>query len=401
MHEQAIHPSFLFVVSESELFRKTSIATRCLTLFAKANGSGYIVSVLKPVMDEIVSWPKDQHCFELDPNNVTFDYCRKNKDNVIRATSLILEAICSSTFMAPACFRAVCNFILESVKTRFPESKYTAVGSFIFLRFFCPVIVSPESAGLVKPGLIDKESRRGLLIIAKVIQNIANNVLFGSKEVYMVVLNDFVTENMYTVTSYLRNMTLVDVTNNDSSSSGSNSDKSSDKPSVPDTGISPQMNETDYRLLHSVLAKNFEKIQHDLATKKLLMFDNQESLTSWNDFMEEFSMVLVQLGPPPENIKNLANFGLQQRYISKVNNSRQYTEFMRSFGNCSTNDMAQKNICYAGGSSMAGHSVMYFIFRRMRLEELDMELLLYYIFQVQTIQTPTQKGLILCSLFFD
>jgi neurofibromin 1 len=337
-------------------------------------------------MDELVSWPKDQHCFELDPSNISYDYYGKNKDNVIRATSLILDAICSSTFMAPACFRAVCNIILESVKNRFPESKYTAVGSFIFLRFFCPVIVSPESAGLVKPGLIDKESRRGLLIIAKVVQNIANNVLFGSKEVYMVVLNDFVTENMYLVTSYLRNMTFVDGHDgNSSSSNSSSSDKANDKSSVPDTGISPQMNDTDYRLLHSVLAKSFEKIQHDLATKKLLMFDNQESLTSWNDFMEEFSMVLVHLGPPPENIKNLANFGLQQRYISKVKDSRQYTEFMRSFGNCSTNAIAQKNICYAGGSSMAGHCVMYFIFRRLRVEEVDMELLLYYIFQVPTI----------------
>lgn len=90
---------------------------------------------------------------------------------------------------------------------RFPDAKYTAVGAFIFLRFFCPAIVAPEVEGLVATPP-SKEMRRGLLLIAKVIQNLANNVLFGAKEPYMFPLIDFLTNNIYYVTTFLREISV-------------------------------------------------------------------------------------------------------------------------------------------------------------------------------------------------
>lgn len=90
---------------------------------------------------------------------------------------------------------------------RFQEAKYTAVGAFIFLRFFCPAIVAPEAENLVATPP-SKEMRRGLLLIAKVIQNLANNVLFGAKEPYMYPLNDFLTQNIYRVTTFLREISV-------------------------------------------------------------------------------------------------------------------------------------------------------------------------------------------------
>ncbi|CAO3591302.1 unnamed protein product [Absidia cylindrospora] len=355
-------------INESDLFRKTSIATKCLTLFARANGSSYVVKVLKPVIDQLIRWSPQHQLFELDPANVSRGYDKRNKDHVISACNLILDAICNSIDMAPDCIRSVCNLIFEAVKDRFSESKYTAVGCFIFLRFFCPVIVSPESAGLVKAGAINKCLRRGLLLIAKVIQNIANNVLFGAKEVYMVVLNDFVTENMYRVISYLRTMAYADINN-------------SEMPTNTDVGISPRMNDADHRLLHSVLVKNFENIQHDLNTKKLLMFDSQDSMKVWNSYVEEFSMLLIQLGPPSEAMRHMENFSLQTQHVTK-DKSRKYSEFMQRNANRNTDTIASNNICYAGGSSLTGHCVIYFILRRVRAEEIEMELLMYHIFQV-------------------
>lgn len=50
--------------------------------------------------------------------------------------------------------------------------------------------------------------RRGLLLIAKVIQNLANNVLFGAKEPYMFPLNDFLAQNIYRVTTFLREISV-------------------------------------------------------------------------------------------------------------------------------------------------------------------------------------------------
>lgn len=91
--------------------------------------------------------------------------------------------------------------------TRFPDAKFTAVGAFIFLRFFCPAIVAPDVEGLISTAP-SKEMRRGLLLIAKIIQNLANNVLFGAKESYMFPLNDFLTQNIYEVTAFLRTISV-------------------------------------------------------------------------------------------------------------------------------------------------------------------------------------------------
>lgn len=90
---------------------------------------------------------------------------------------------------------------------RFPNAKYTAVGAFVFLRFFCPAIVAPESEGLVSSAPT-KEMRRGLLLIAKVIQNLANNVLFGTKEPYMFPLNPFLVQNIHLVMEFLRDISV-------------------------------------------------------------------------------------------------------------------------------------------------------------------------------------------------
>jgi neurofibromin 1 len=97
-------------------------------------------------------------------------------------------------------FRALCQQIWEIVEDRFPEACHSAIGSFIFLRFFCPAIVTPEAVDL-EVSAEAREVRRALLMITKVIQNLANNVKF--KEPHMQILNDFLAANIKQVTKYL------------------------------------------------------------------------------------------------------------------------------------------------------------------------------------------------------
>jgi neurofibromin 1 len=97
--------------------------------------------------------------------------------------------------------------IVNAVESRFPDAKYTAVGAFIFLRFFCPAIVAPDVEGLVST-TPTKDMRRGLLLIAKVIQNLANNVLFGVKEPYMVPLNEFLAHNVFDITRFIHKISV-------------------------------------------------------------------------------------------------------------------------------------------------------------------------------------------------
>jgi len=67
--------------------------------------------------------------------------------------------------------------------------------------FISPAVVSPSIVDVEVPKG-DKMISRGLMVIAKIIQNLANNIFFG-KEFHMVVLNTFLEENIVNVTRFL------------------------------------------------------------------------------------------------------------------------------------------------------------------------------------------------------
>lgn len=75
----------------------------------------------------------------------------------------------------------------------------------MFLRFISPAIVSPESIDIELPKDNEATMKRGLMVVAKVIQNLANNMFFG-KQVHMAPLNDFLKHNIVVVTRFLSDL---------------------------------------------------------------------------------------------------------------------------------------------------------------------------------------------------
>lgn len=107
---------------------------------------------------------------------------------------LILDRILAGVDNIPYGMRWLCKTLGELYHARFREETPDAAtlaaqiqslqGGYIYLRFFNPVIVAPDAMNLIR----DKPSRtlrRNLVLIAKVLQNLSNGVLFGSKEPYM------------------------------------------------------------------------------------------------------------------------------------------------------------------------------------------------------------------------
>ncbi|KAI0202508.1 GTPase [Astrocystis sublimbata] len=194
--------------NEAEILRRNCVATKMLSIYAKWKGTHYLKTTLQKVVTKLMQTSQDLD-LELDPSRLSSpEELQRNAMQLRVVAKVFIDDICASSVNIPPAFRKICSIISTAVMPRFQEAKYTAVGAFIFLRFFCPAIVAPESEKLVDEPP-SKEMRRGLLLIAKVIQNLANNVLFGAKEPYMYPLNDFLTQNIYNVTTFLREISVL------------------------------------------------------------------------------------------------------------------------------------------------------------------------------------------------
>mmetsp|Transcript_6443 Transcript_6443/g.19522 ORF Transcript_6443/g.19522 Transcript_6443/m.19522 type:complete len:1618 (-) Transcript_6443:166-5019(-) len=179
-----------FTMDPSTLFRRNSFATKTLTLYTKRVGKSYLRDTLSAPLQRLQQFKGG---FELDPNKVTEgDNHVQNIENVRRITDDFLSAILDSAEQCPSAMRQLCIHLDSEVGKKFSENRKSAVGGYIFLRFFCPAIVAPESAGLLPEGeRLSREARRVGILVSKVIQNLANGILSFSKEGYMSVLDDF------------------------------------------------------------------------------------------------------------------------------------------------------------------------------------------------------------------
>jgi len=92
------------------------------------------------------------------------------------------------------------------VEKKFEKSGIQSLAGFIFLRFICPAIISPTGSNIVEGTEISADAQRHLILIAKMVQNIANGLLFGQKEPYMLPLNDFVESNIERVKIFLHEL---------------------------------------------------------------------------------------------------------------------------------------------------------------------------------------------------
>jgi len=193
-------------VQEECLFREESIAAKVLSEFARRFGTGYIHSVVYPL---IAQCAKGKHSFELDRTklqtadpSLSPESCEKQAQKATKhlqkQVTLFLETIFSSLDKLPLSLVLLAKLLSDSVSIKYGQEKGNlSLSGFIFLRFICPSILAPEStliASLCKDKVYELRLRRGLVLIAKIIQNLANGVQF--KEPYMQVFNGFITEQI-------------------------------------------------------------------------------------------------------------------------------------------------------------------------------------------------------------
>ena len=188
--------------SAGTLFRGNSVASKTMKAYSKLIGLDYLKVVLR---DLVLQVSENVGMYEVDPRKLPEgDNLDENWDRLKEASQQFLDAITDSVDKCPLEFRELCHYMLTQIETKFPDFKnaITYVGGFMFLRFFVPAITSPEGYDVIEsaPSL---EARRGLILISKGLQNLSNGVQFGSKEAYMMPMNEFIIRNLHGVKQFL------------------------------------------------------------------------------------------------------------------------------------------------------------------------------------------------------
>ncbi|KAI0230569.1 Ras GTPase activating protein ira2 [Massospora cicadina] len=355
--------------SSPELFRRNSMASRLLALFAKSYGAEYQRYVLQPILIDMMENPRP---YEVDPSKIGKGASAEaNLQNLKQMSQAFLDSIINSGSRIPPAVREICSYLSQVVVVKFPEAKLTSVGGLMFLRFFCPTIVAPDINGLVKL-ITDKDLRRGLLLITKVIQNLANNVFFGAKEAFMISLNDVLTEYIPKVSNYLAEISTP-------------LPNSSYEPPAP-----PKLDEEDVMRLHYYLVENIDRMGREVTTRKLQVAypitipdpspaENENLRAAAKMHYYKLSILLAQLGAPENRGKK------KEGPVGKVGEQGQgqaYKEFMARNGRLNTASIQEKKIFYEGGPSKVGRPVYYFIARRLVTDTVDMQMVMAHIFQL-------------------
>ncbi|KFA64319.1 hypothetical protein S40285_02937, partial [Stachybotrys chlorohalonatus IBT 40285] len=341
--------------SEAEILRRTCVATKLLSVYAKWKGASYLRATLQKVLERLMLTSQDLD-LELDPTRVSSpEELQKNAMQLQIVAKVFIDDICTSAPSIPASFRKICSIISDAVLPRFPDAKYTAVGAFVFLRFFCPAIVAPDVEGLVGTPP-SKEMRRGLLLIAKVIQNLANNVLFGAKEPYMYPLNHFLTQNIYKVTAFLREI------------------------SVPPVGLEQRASSEQFDFGSCVALHRFLYDHWDHVRQTLVSRERREYARSPGDLtrgrspvLEPLRNLITNLGPPP-----LAVSWNRPQISSNIPPLySRFQNFMLHNAFKNTDSFLPGLVVYDGSETKDGLPIICIVLRNAETENMDYETLLY------------------------
>ncbi|KAM9455573.1 neurofibromin-like isoform 1-T1 [Clarias gariepinus] len=358
--------------SMQTLFRGNSLASKIMTFCFKVYGATYLQKLLEPLLRGVITSPELQMIsFEVDPTRLDHsEVLEENQHNLLSMTNRFFLAIINSSSDFPPQLRSVCHCLFQAtcysllnkatvkekkenkksvVSQRFPQNSIGAVGSAMFLRFINPAIVSPYEAGILdKKPLLRIE--RGLKLMSKILQSIANHVLF-TKEEHMRPFNDYVKGNFEAARKFFL-------------------DIASDCPASDSVNHSLSfISDGNVLALHRLLWNNQEKIGQYLSS-------NRDHKAVGRRPFDKMATLLAYLGPPEH--KPVAD-----AHWSSLNlTSSKFEEFMTRHQVHEKEEfkaLKTLNIFYQAGTSKNGNPVFYYITRRFKTGQINGDLLIYHV----------------------
>ncbi|PVD31241.1 hypothetical protein C0Q70_06653 [Pomacea canaliculata] len=355
------------------LFRGNSLASKIMAYCFRFYGQWYLCDLLSPLIQEMFHLEKECHVsYEIDQTRLEQgENLEDNKRNLLEMTQKVFTAIVESAPKFPPKLRSMCHCLYQVVTQRFQQSSaeavWTVIGTVIFLRFINPAIVSPYESGIVEkePTL---RMKRGLTLMCKIMQNIANHLLF-TKEVHMMAFNEFLKSNFENgrrfFTEIASDCETLDAGNHNLSF----------------------INDANVLALHRLLWNNQEKIGDYLSSSSLEVHTENflceaaegpqrlDHKAVGRRPFDKMATLLAYLGPPEHR-------PLDSQWSSMDMTSTKFEEIMSKHNMHEKDEfksLKNLHIFYQAGTSKAGNPVFYYIARRYKVGEINGDLLIYHV----------------------
>ncbi|XP_063990874.1 neurofibromin isoform X3 [Diachasmimorpha longicaudata] len=339
------------------LFRGNSLGSKIMAFCFRIYGASYLQNLLEPLITPLIDDSSTN--FEVDSARIDVnENIEQNGRNLIALTQKVFDAIVSSADRFPSQLRSMCHCLYQVLSKRFPQcpqNNIGAVGTVIFLRFINPAIVSPQEMGIVnKP--VPVQVKRGLMLMSKILQNIANHVEF-SKEQHMLPFNDFLRLHFEIGRRFFIQIAsdceTVDQTNHPMSF-------------VSDANV---------LALHRLLWNHQERIGDYLSSSR------DHKAVGRRPF-DKMATLLAYLGPPEHKPVESHLLFSYTRWSSIDMSSTNFEEIMVKHNMHEKEEfksIKSLNLFYQAGTSRQGNPVFYYIARRYKIGETNGDLLIYHV----------------------
>ncbi|KAJ3445852.1 neurofibromin [Anaeramoeba flamelloides] len=171
----AIKSEVKITVAYNTLFRGNTIAAKLISNYSKLIGKKFVVKIYRPIITQIINHNSSFEIIKERANEN--ENIEENQQKIIKYVNLLLNTLLENAHRVPLVLRELAFRIYEHSAIRFPEAKYITIAGFFFLRFICPSVTVPEQFGIIDD-VPSTTSRRALVLISKIIQNIANGTPF-------------------------------------------------------------------------------------------------------------------------------------------------------------------------------------------------------------------------------
>lgn len=176
------------------LFRLNSLGSKLLKVYTAKCGQEFLTACVGQGLARAKALPE---ALEIDPAKVAPDVVERNVPKLEAECEAMLNDIVNALRVAPRSMRIICNHISQCVASKFKDDRVRplGIGAYVFLRMIGPALIGSD---------------RTVMLISKVIQNLANQVQFGKKEAFMVPLNRIVKAQQERVNTFLLEMAQVE-----------------------------------------------------------------------------------------------------------------------------------------------------------------------------------------------